>query len=297
MPDLTDAAWAALLGIGGQGAGASATAVPGLLRRRGGCWEIHPGAPAGCRDLLSLYLPLVAAGPDACWAVGHLGQSLNGCIATRDGESRSATCSVTGQENILHLHRMRALCDAVLVGAGTIAHDDPRLTTRLVPGPNPVRVVLDPRRRLAHDHLVFRDPMAPTLVCVGDDEQRPPLGPAELLAVPWDADGLRLDLLMEALAARGLRRLFIEGGGVTVSRLFNAGCLTRLQITLAPLLIGRGRPGLDLPRAERLADALRLRPRIYRMGADLLYDLDLNAVPEGGEGERKPCKIGLERLL
>ena len=61
--------------------------------------------------------------------------SLDGFIATHSGESQF----VTGEENIRHLHRMRALCDAVVVGAGTVAADDPQLTTRHVSGPSPVR--------------------------------------------------------------------------------------------------------------------------------------------------------------
>ena len=282
-PDPSAGAWAALLDVAGHGGDAPAreeqgcaAASPWLCRSRAGTWEVHPDAPAGCRDLLSLYLPLVAGGADAVWVVGHLGQSLNGCIATRDGEASNAGFAVTGPENILHLHRMRALCDAVLVGAGTVAHDDPRLTTRLVPGNSPVRVVLDPRRRLAGHYQVFRDGAAPTLLCAGEDRRGPAPGHAELLAVPWGRDGLRLDLLLAGLAARGLKRLFIEGGGVTVSRFLAAGCLSRLQLAIAPLLIGQGRPGLHLPCCDRLADALRVAPHIYRMGHDLLYDIDLS---------------------
>ena len=75
----------------------------------------------------------------------YVASSLDGFIATPGGDSRF----VTGPDNILHLHRMRALSDAVVVGAQTVAADDPRLTTRMVPGDSPVRVVLDPRRRLS----------------------------------------------------------------------------------------------------------------------------------------------------
>ena len=82
--------------------------------------------------LIDLYLPICNATAARPITVGHLGQSLDGFIATHAGESRF----VTGQENILHLHRLRALCDAVVVGAGTVAADDPQLTTRLVAGPS-----------------------------------------------------------------------------------------------------------------------------------------------------------------
>ena len=63
--------------------------------------------------ILDLYLPICSATAERPITVGHLGQSLDGFIATHAGESRC----VTGQENIVHLHRLRALCDAVVVGA------------------------------------------------------------------------------------------------------------------------------------------------------------------------------------
>ena len=91
----------------------------------------------GSSDLLALYAPLLQIGPTT--TVAHLGQSLDGRIATACGASHY----VTGPEDILHNHRMRALFDAVLVGAGTARLDNPRLTVRLCPGESPVRVVID----------------------------------------------------------------------------------------------------------------------------------------------------------
>jgi riboflavin-specific deaminase-like protein len=226
------------------------------------------------RDLIDLYLPLCAPLAGGARTVAHLGQSLDGFIATANGDS----CFVTGPDNIRHLHRMRALSDGVLVGTETAACDDPRLTTRLVPGDNPVRIILDRQRRLAPHLRVFTDGAAETLLCCdqsliapGRDRQ----GQARLIGIPIRAARLDLIALMDTLTGLGLRRLFIEGGGATVSAFLAAGLLDRMQIAVAPVLIGHGRPGLRIPAAAQLADAPRPAVRLFRMGADLLYDLDL----------------------
>src|ERR1700704_1197668 len=172
----TDEAWGVVLAAAGrteQIAGAhEVAAFDGDLRpvpaghpdaiitwRPGSGWEPALPAEDARRALIELYLPICSATPADPITVGHLGQSLDGFIATHSGESQF----VTGQENILHLHRMRALCDAVVVGAGTVAADDPQLTVRHVPGPSPLRIVLDPTRRLAEHYRVFNDDGAVTL--------------------------------------------------------------------------------------------------------------------------------------
>ncbi len=233
-----------------------------------------PAADPVERDLLDLYLPLCVPVVDGCRMTAHLGQSLDGYIATANGDS----CFVTGPDNIRHLHRMRALSDGVLVGTETAARDDPRLTTRLVPGANPVRIILDRQRRLGSHLRVFNDGAAATLLCcdrayvtAGRDRQ----GQARVIGLPIHDGRLDLIALAETLAELGLRRIFVEGGGATVSAFLTAGLLDRLQIAVAPLLIGTGRPGLRIPAPERLADARRPAARLFRMGADLLYDLDL----------------------
>src|SRR5258708_4320073 len=92
-----------------------------------------------------LFAPVRAPVPEGTsFVLGRVAQSLDGYIATRDGES----VWISGPDDLRHTHRLRALSDAVLVGARTIRADNPRLTTRLVDGPSPVRVVLDPDRRL-----------------------------------------------------------------------------------------------------------------------------------------------------
>ncbi|WP_235830042.1 RibD family protein [Algihabitans albus] len=222
--------------------------------------------PSGDWPLWPLYRPLLKP----VWTLAHLGQTLDGRIATEGGASRY----VTGPENLDHLHRLRALADAVIVGGATAALDDPRLTTRRVKGTNPVRVVLDPKRRLPSSLAIFLDGAAPTLLVAA--EAAGPHGQAEVIAAPLTADGrLSPQGVVAALRARGLKRLFVEGGGVTVSRWLVAGALDALQVTVAPMILGSGRPSLTLPPIEDLGLALRPACRTYALGVDVLFDFTL----------------------
>ncbi|RKQ73402.1 RibD family protein [Oceanibaculum indicum] len=203
---------------------------------------------------------------DGPWVLAHLGQSLDGRIATASGKSHY----VTGQENIVHLHRLRALADCVLVGAGTVAADDPALTVRHVPGRNPVRAVIDPMGRLLRDRKIFTDGEVRTLVLTGTVD-----GPGERFVLPARPEGIAPADILSALRGLGLSRIFIEGGGRTVSGFLQAGLLDRLQIAVAPMLIGSGVPAITLPVIDSLDSALRPPCRIHPMGADVLFDFDL----------------------
>jgi len=229
----------------------------------------------GPSSLFDLYLPLCSVSSARPLIVGHLGQSLDGQIATLSGDSDF----VTGASNLDHLHRMRALADAVIVGAGTVDFDNPQLTTRRVVGPSPVRVIIDPRCRLDASSGVLGDGAAPTLWVTGRASKN-----TDGLAFGVDKvvvaciDG-KMDLLalVDALRDRGLHSLFVEGGGKTVSAFLRAGLLDRLQITGAPVLIGEGTPALSLPGKGAMSECLRPPSQLYRMGEDVLFDCDLRA--------------------
>ena len=228
-------------------------------------------AGKAAQALLDLYAPLATAGPARPLTVAHLGQSLDGHIATASGDSYY----ITGQDNVVHLHRLRALCAAVVVGAGTVARDDPQLTVRHVEGTSPVRVVLDPRGRLDGRYRVFTDSSVPTLVVHAADLNVPAPGCAEVVRVPVVSGRLRLDVLLGELRARSLWSVFVEGGGVTVSSFVEAGLLDRLHVAVAPLITGRGCPGLTLAARDKIAECLRPRHRAFAMGDDVLFDCDL----------------------
>jgi diaminohydroxyphosphoribosylaminopyrimidine deaminase / 5-amino-6-(5-phosphoribosylamino)uracil reductase len=254
-------------------------------------WQPHAGyaltLPAADlrHAIVDLYLPICSATDANPITVGHLGQSLDGFIATHAGESQY----VTGEENIRHLHRMRALCDAVVVGAGTVAADDPQLTTRHVEGSSPLRVVLDPTRRLAAHYKVFNDESAETLyVCTRALARKGEthVGRATLVALDEGPDGVDVGEVLRELRTRGCHRIFVEGGGVTVSMFLEANLLDRLHIAIAPLLIGDGRPAIRLPARTALSDCHRPRYRVYRMGGDVLFDCEIG--PDGNNTEIPP---------
>lgn len=225
---------------------------------------------------LDLYLPLAGTHARTPCTLGQLGQSLDGFIATASGQSHY----VTGPASIAHLHRLRALSDCVIVGAGTVAADDPQLTTRLVTGENCTRVVLDPQLRLPLDRRVFSDGQAPTLRVRALGVPLPSsllAGGVEDIELPAPAGKLDLFALVSELRSRGHHAILVEGGGVTVSAFHAAALLDRLQITIAPFIMGEGRPGLRVPGTTELQNCFRPASSIYMMGADVLFDCDLRS--------------------
>jgi riboflavin-specific deaminase-like protein len=225
--------------------------------------------------LSPLYGPLLAPprAPDGCFILGRIVQTLDGRIATADG----ASFWIGGQQDILHTHRLRALFDAVVVGAGTVRADDPLLTTRHCAGPSPVRVIVDTDRRLGPDRQVFRGGPATLLLCAEDPAGPDRIGAAEVLRLKRArGGGLDIAAVVATLAARGLSRIFVEGGGVTVSRFLAAGLLDRLHLTIAPLLLGAGVPAFTLPGVARPEHGMRLDWSLHRLGEDILLDIAVN---------------------
>jgi diaminohydroxyphosphoribosylaminopyrimidine deaminase / 5-amino-6-(5-phosphoribosylamino)uracil reductase len=247
---------------------------------RGWSWpQTQASATTGDRaeleTLLDLYMPLCVG---ACrqLVVGHLAQSLDGRIATESGVSQF----ISGQADLQHAHRMRALFDAVVVGAATVEMDDPRLTTRLVPGSHAMRVVIDPHRRLSDRHSVFQDGESPTLLLCAAAAGNGHHGRAEVVPIESDEDGgLPVAGILDALHARGVGRIFIEGGGVTLSRFLAAGALDRLHVAVAPCILGSGRSAFSLPVIEDLTQAIAFECRHFTLGPDILFDCALRPDP------------------
>jgi riboflavin-specific deaminase-like protein len=220
----------------------------------------------------SLALAALRPGP-APVVVAQVGQTLDGRIATVTGASKY----ISGREALTHLHRLRAAVDAVVVGVGTVAADDPLLTVRLCEGRNPVRVIIDPSGRTPPGARMLSDGAGPVLVITKPGATAPE-GVETLVLPPGPEGGLSPDAIVAALAARGLRRILVEGGAETIGRFLDAGRIDQLHVLVAPMIIGSGKSGFSLRPIDQLRDALRPRTEVHVFDdGDVLFTCDMNA--------------------
>jgi diaminohydroxyphosphoribosylaminopyrimidine deaminase/5-amino-6-(5-phosphoribosylamino)uracil reductase len=257
-----------------------------MLRAAGIAVEVGPGADAA-RAVNRGFLTRVALGRPMVTL--KLASSLDGRIATSAGDSKW----ITGEAARARAHLLRASHDAVMVGIGTALADDPELTCRL-PGIDhrrAVRVVMDTEARLPADGKLARSAGAqPVWAIVGAsaDPARTKLlqdAGVELLPVAAGPDG-RADpaAALQALGARGLTRLLVEGGGRLAASLLKAGLVDRLVWFRAPALIGGdGVPavaGLDVARIAQSRGFTRVS--VETLGPDLLETYDVVSAGRAG---------------
>ncbi len=230
---------------------------------------LHPLPPPWA----DLFGPLRTGAIDSLTVIGQIGQSLDGRIATASGHSKY----INGPAGITHLHRLRSLVDAVVIGVGTALADDPQLTVRRVAGTHPARIVLDPSGRLPETARVFTADGVRRLLLTAEGTRCAPPADVEVVTLPVTDGRIAPPAILAALAERGFLRILIEGGAHTVSRFLAAGCLDRLHVTVAPIIFGSGHPGFILPPVERADQALRAPMRIYQLEDEVLFDCDLSA--------------------
>jgi 3,4-dihydroxy 2-butanone 4-phosphate synthase/GTP cyclohydrolase II len=244
----------------------------GHLRSIGSGPAELPGAPVDVARLLGTPAPR----PGRPAVVLKYAQTLDGRIATRTGDARW----ISGEEERQVAHAMRAGCDAVLVGAGTLLQDDPQLTVRMVPGASPLRVVLDSRLRTPLTAKVLSDDAATVILCRPDADparRRALVGAgATVREVEPGPDGLRIDDALRLLRSLGVASLLVEGGGRVLTSMLRAGAADRVVVSLSPTIIGTGIEAVGAIGVDRVADGIRLVNRsVFLAGDDVLLGFDV----------------------
>jgi len=195
--------------------------------------------------------------------------SLDGKVATAGGDARW----ISSSESRRRVHEMRAAADAVMVGAGTVRRDDPRLTVRDAAGDDPVRVVMSCHGEIPLEVAIVAGGDGPQTIVVAesvDVGQEAALRERGVEVIETGEAGLEAGL--RALAQRGLLDIICEGGPVLAGALIAAGLVDRACFFVAPVLIGRGAPDLlALPAVGSVADAWRLEdPHWEIVGPDAM---------------------------
>ena len=201
-----------------------------------------------------------------------LALSLDGRMAAPDGSSRW----ISGEGARRRAHARRAEVDAILVGAGTVLADDPRLTARgVAAGRQPARVVVDAAGRVPARAAVFgpggETIVATTAACEHEVQTAWKEAGAEVLILPAAAAGVDLRALAYALGGRGFLEVYCEGGGRLAASLLKEGLVDRLEIHRGPVLLGRGGAELGDLGVSAMSDAPRWRlQEVARDGDDVL---------------------------
>jgi diaminohydroxyphosphoribosylaminopyrimidine deaminase/5-amino-6-(5-phosphoribosylamino)uracil reductase len=241
----------------------------GLRRLRRAGVEVVTGVlTRECDALNAAWFHFIATGRP--FVTLKVASTLDGRIATRTGDSRW----VSGPEARAWVHRLRDAVDAVLVGRGTAAADDPRLTARLPGGGgrDPLRVVLDTGLRLPPTLKLFRQRSAAATLVLHASRREPRPRPG----VVWvrcarGRGGLDLGDVLARLGALGVSHLLVEGGGAVAGSFLEAGLVNRLALVLAPRVLGAGLGWSGAAAPRRMAEAIHLAGmEVERLGEDLL---------------------------
>jgi diaminohydroxyphosphoribosylaminopyrimidine deaminase/5-amino-6-(5-phosphoribosylamino)uracil reductase len=192
-------------------------------------------------------------------------QSIDGRLATKSGDSKW----ISSQESLKYSHYLRKINDAILVGANTVRNDDPRLTTRLVKGKNPVRIILSPAGRPNPKAKVFSDRAAQTFVATSSG--RKSNAGFNLIPVPKTRSGLDLRQLLKKLGKMDITSLLVEGGAETITSFLSQKLVDRIEVCMAPILIGEGINSVGELRIEKVKQALKLKKVSYsKFGRDII---------------------------
>lgn len=203
-------------------------------------------------------------------------QTVDGRLADYRGTSKWITSEASRRE----AHQIRAGYDAVLVGANTVAIDNPQLTVRFAKGNNPVRVVLDGNLNVTPERRIFNTGASGTILFTSRRAFRKKSSVVRKMhrqgvrVIPLD-DGpdLNMQRVLRQLSVLGISSVLVEGGSRTISAFLSARHVNKVHCFVAPTLLGGGVNSFFLKNPRSLRGSIRLNDTQTRiLGADLLLE-------------------------
>jgi diaminohydroxyphosphoribosylaminopyrimidine deaminase/5-amino-6-(5-phosphoribosylamino)uracil reductase len=182
-----------------------------------------------------------------CYAITHFAQTLDGRIASASGDSKW----IGNDENLIHAHRMRALCDSIVVGAKTVEIDNPRLNVRLVNGSNPVKVVVGGKDLDRSAYHAYDD----TSIVFCENGQL-----ADENGTVTNKKHYQPREMLEQLCQKKCYSAYIEGGSNTSSLFFKNQCIDQVQIHISPKILGSGVTGFNFEGVDNMEQVLEFDP-------------------------------------
>ena len=231
------------------------------------------------------YLPyaliaLKAAKNRQTYSISHFAQSLDGKIATSSGHSKW----IGDNENLVHAHRMRALCDGILIGGNTLKRDDPKLTVRHVTGTDPVKIILG-NGDYNFGSILENDGQVIWITAGGHDVSKDGMENMKVLKLPTKEGLIDPGQILKELFETGIYSVYIEGGSFTTSHFLTSLALNEVQVYIAPEIIGSGISSFSLSGIEKIDNAIQFTDRKFiTMGEGVLFKGILNSMQYGNQG-------------
>lgn len=227
--------------------------------------------------LIKVYLDTILANfwakkKGRCITIGHFAQSLDSKIATNKDHSKW----IGNPENQLHAHRMRALCDGIIVGKNTFALDNPSLNVRHVEGPDPQKIIIG---RGGSDIEALLKSRSDHIIAVMDQKIEVPSN-IDIVTVQCNQAGvINCGDILDALYAQGIQTIYIEGGATTMSHFIEANLLDYLQVHVEPIIFGSGKDAFKLTEIRQVDEAITFQDyNIYEIGRAPMFAGVLNQI-------------------
>jgi diaminohydroxyphosphoribosylaminopyrimidine deaminase/5-amino-6-(5-phosphoribosylamino)uracil reductase len=230
------------------------------------------------RRLNEFYIKNITTGRP--FVILKIAMTLDGKIATPDGHSKW----ITGEKSRKMVHHMRSYVDAILTAIGTVRADDPKMTSRIRGGKNPLRIVIDPHLEMPLDAKILQRPPETIIVTRGSDTKEQQGTPIEnkqklhdmgIQIIEYKGKRANLVWLVELLGRQGITSILIEAGSSLNAYALNEGVVDKVMFFIAPRIMGglKSLPAIGGEIYRKLEETYSVRDlKIRKIGEDFLVE-------------------------